>query len=202
MKRYSVLIMSLVLFLGCGTVYSDVAAVGDQAPDFALRDIFKKEHALSDYGGKFVVLEWTNYDCPFVRKHYDSRNMQNLQQTYGDKGIIWLSINSSAPGKQGHYGSETWIELVDQEKASPAAVLLDPDGTVGRRYGAKTTPHIFVINPEGILIYKGAIDDKPSTNVTDVKTAKNYLTAALDEAMAGQAVSNAATEPYGCSVKY
>lgn len=178
------------------------ALVGKSAPDFTLTDTHGKKHSLSDYKGKFVVLEWINHDCPFVGKHYGSGNMQKLQKKYTKKGVIWLSINSSAPGKQGHCSPEKANKLTKEKDAAPTAVLLDPDGKVGKLYGAKTTPHMFIINPEGILIYNGAIDDKPSTNVADIAKAKNYVQTALDEALAGKKVTIRATQPYGCSVKY
>jgi hypothetical protein len=159
-------------------------------------------HILSALKGKFVALEWSNYDCPFVKKHYGSGNMQRLQKKYTEKGVIWLTINSSAPGKQGNYPPEKWNEMSKEKGSAATAVLLDPDGKVGKLFGAKTTPHMFVINPEGVLIYKGAIDDQPSFNPKTVKDAKNYVEAALDAAMAGKAVETPSTQSYGCSVKY
>lgn len=178
------------------------AAELPQAPAFALVDTHGRTHHLSDYAGKFVVLEWINHQCPFVVKHYQSGNMQKLQRAWTDKGVVWLSICSSAPGKQGNLSPEEWNKVTAEKNAVPTAVLLDEDGTAGRAYGAKTTPHIFIINPSGGLIYQGAIDDAPSTDPKDVAGAHNYLTAALDEAMAGRAVTTAFTKSYGCSVKY
>ena len=175
---------------------------GAMAPDFTLMDASGKSHSLSSYKGKWVVLEWVNYDCPFVKKHYDSGNMPKLQKAALDKGAVWLSINSSAPGKQGHFeGAELGKRIADA-KAVPAAYLLDADGKVGMEYKAKTTPTMFVINPEGKVVYAGAIDDKASTDREDVATAKNYVTAALDAGMAGKAVQTASTQSYGCGVKY
>ena len=202
MKKLGLMILVLSVGLSAGAILSQATSVGETAPAFTLVDINQKSHSLSDYEGKYVVLEWTNYDCPFVKKHYNSGNMQRLQKEYTSKGVIWLSINSSAHGNQGHYHYEDWARMVKEKDSQSTAVLLDGDGVVGRQYGAKTTPHLFVINPEGRLIYKGAIDDKPSTNPADVKTAKNYVTAALDEAMAGKDVSVSSTQSYGCSVKY
>ena len=176
--------------------------VGQPAPDFSLRDTNGKTNRLSDFKGKYVVLEWSNYDCPFVKKHYNSGNMQKLQKTYTEKGAIWLTINSSAAGKQGNYPADKWNEMVKEKGAAPTAVLLDPDGTVGKMYGAKTTPSMFVINPAGSLIYMGAIDDKASFAPEDIKTARNYVQMALDAAMAGKPVETSSTQSYGCSVKY
>ncbi|MFH0908722.1 MAG: thioredoxin family protein [bacterium] len=175
---------------------------GKPAPDFALKDTHGKEHKLSDCKGAFVVLEWVNHGCPFVKKHYNSGNMQKLQGEYRDKGVVWLSICSSTPGKQGNHTPDEWNKLIEEKKSAAAAVLLDEDGTVGRLYEAKTTPHMFVINPEGTLIYQGAIDDKPSTDEDDIPDEKNYVSAALDEAMAGKPVTTGATKSYGCGVKY
>ena len=184
------------------TLASAEQITGQPAGDLKLRDTRGREHALSDYRGKFVVLEWVNHDCPFVRKHYDSGNMQALQKEYRAKDVIWLSINSSAVNKQGNYPPDKADELTKEKGASPTAVLLDPDGTVGKMYGAQTTPHMYVIDPEGVLLYQGAIDDKPSVDPADVQTAKNYVRAVLDEAMAGKPVSVSTTKSYGCSVKY
>ncbi len=201
MKARYALTAGLVLAV---SVLAGRAAVapGAQAPAFKLTDTKGTEHALADFRGKHVVLEWTNYDCPFVRKHYDSGNMQKLQKTYTAKGIVWLSICSSAPGKQGNYPADKWNGLIAARGAAPTAVLLDPGGGVGRLYGARTTPHLFVIDPEGAVIYQGAIDDKPSANKADIEGAVNYVAGALDKALAGEAVEPAATPPYGCSVKY
>jgi peroxiredoxin len=178
------------------------AGVGQAAPDFSLTDVKGGKHALSSYKGKFVVLEWVNYDCPFVKKHYGSGSMPRLQKAYTAKGVTWLTINSSAPGKQGNFAS---TEIESRSKAHGAAFsayLLDTDGAVGRAYGAKTTPHMFVIDPAGKLVYAGGIDDKPSTDQADIASAKNYVQAALDEALAGKPVTVATSTPYGCSVKY
>jgi peroxiredoxin len=178
------------------------AVVGQPAPAFTLADTSGKRHALADYAGRTVVLEWLNHDCPFVRKHYDSGNMQALQAKATADGVVWLSINSSAPGKQGNYPPEKAGELSAAKGAKPTAVLLDPDGTVGRAYGAKTTPHMFVIDAKGTVVYAGAIDDTPSVDQADVKTARNYVDAALADLRAGRPVSVASSPPYGCSVKY
>jgi len=185
----------------CHTASAEIAT-GASAPDFTLPSLQGQTISLSDYEGKYVVLEWTNYDCPFVRKHYGSGNMQKLQNEYGAKGVVWLSVNSSAPGKQGNFDTATWQRRMTEYDASPAAVLLDPSGEVGRLYGARTTPHMFVLDPTGKLIYQGGIDNIPSADPADLIDARNYVRAALDASMAGQAVQTGSAEPYGCSVKY
>jgi len=173
-----------------------------EAPDFRLSDVNGAEITLASFRGKFVVLEWFNHDCPFVKKHYGSGNMPALQKKFADQGVIWLSICSSSPGKQGNYSAEKQAELAREKNSSATAVLLDPEGTVGRAYGAKTTPHMFVINPEGRVIYQGAIDSVASANPDDITGAENYVKGALESALAGQPVAKKVTAPYGCSVKY
>ncbi len=181
---------------------SDRAVVGQPAPDFSVTDTHGVARTLASFKGKFVVLEWFNPECPFTRKHYDSQHMQRLQRTTTQRGVIWLSIDSSAPGKQGHLTPEAANAFVTQRHAAPTAILLDPEGVLGRRYGAKATPHMFVINPAGVVIYAGAIDDIASADPADVSRAANYVQRALDEAMAGHAVSTPETSAYGCSIKY
>jgi peroxiredoxin len=176
--------------------------VGSPAPNFTLPDIQGESHSLSDFAGKVVVLEWVNRDCPFVKKHYEPKNMQSLQATYTAKGVVWLTVCSSAPGKQGHFSAEEWKQIVADQGFQSTAVLLDPAGDVGRAYEAKTTPHLFVIDADGILRYDGAIDDKPSTNSADIPGARPYLAEAVDAVLAGEAVATSKTTPYGCSVKY
>ncbi len=176
--------------------------VGKPAPAFSLTDTAGQKRSLADYKGKYVVLEWVNHGCPFVKKHYDTGNMQALQKEIADKGVVWLSVCSSAEGKQGFYAPQEWQRINREKAVAATAVLLDPDGKTGKLYGAKTTPHMFVVDPQGVLIYKGAIDDKPSTEKGDVVRAKNYVRQALEEAMAGKPVSEPSTQPYGCSVKY
>jgi len=178
------------------------ARVGEPAPDFTATDTNGKVHKLSEYQGKFVVLEWTNRGCPYTQKHYNSGNMQRLQREWTGRGVIWLTVISSAPGKQGYVTASEENAYLKQVNAAPTAVLLDPAGTLGHLYDAKTTPHIFIINPKGSLIYNGAIDDRPTTDLTDVNGAKNYVSMALEEATSGKPVSNPTTRPYGCSVKY
>jgi hypothetical protein len=178
------------------------AEAGKPAPDFSLKDAKGQTYTLSDLKGKYVVLEWVNFGCPFVRKHYNSGNMPSLQKTYTAKNVVWLSVCSSAPGKQGYFETQELTEAISTMKASPSAYLLDPDGTVGRLYDAKATPTMFVIDPHGTVIYGGAIDNIPSTNVDDVAKARNYVKEALDLALAGKHIEVTGTRAYGCSVKY
>lgn len=175
---------------------------GQPAPDFQLTDTAGTSHKLSDFKGKIVVLEWVNHGCPFVVKHYQGGNMQALQADYTGKGVVWLSVCSSAEGKQGYYTAEEWTKLNQEKGGKATAILLDAEGTVGKLYGAKTTPHMYVINAEGTLVYQGAIDDKPSTDSKDIPGSKNFVKVALDEVIAGQPVTTGQTKPYGCSVKY
>jgi peroxiredoxin len=175
---------------------------GTQAPDFKGTDSNGVTHSLSQYRGKYVVLEWANKGCPYEQKHYLSGNMEALQKEWTDKDVIWLSILSSAPGEQGNVTPAEENQYLKQMHAAPTAAILDPSGSIGRLYQAKTTPHIFVIDPTGKLIYQGAIDDKPTTDLADIKTAHNYLNEALNAAMSGKPVPIASTRPYGCSVKY
>lgn len=178
------------------------AVPGKPANDFTLKDVTGKTVHLADYKGKFVVLEWFNQGCPFVQKHYESGNMQNLQKTYTGKGVVWLAISSTNP-KSGDYRDPQGTQGVMRDwKMNPTAFVLDEDGAVGRTWGARATPHMFVVDPAGKVIYAGAIDDKATWRQEDVRTAKNYVAAALDEAMAGKPVTTANTAAYGCSVKY
>ena len=176
--------------------------LGRAAPDFALTDANGRNHKLSDYRGKTVVLEWNNPGCPFVRKHYDSGNMQRTQAAAKAAGAVWLTINSGAPGKQGHMSGAEANAFVARTKAQPTAYLLDFKGVVGRGYDAKTTPHMYVIDARGTLVYAGGIDDKPASDAADVPGARIHVTAALAELKAGKPVSMASTRPYGCTVKY
>ncbi|GGF31289.1 thioredoxin family protein [Aliidongia dinghuensis] len=177
-------------------------AIGAPAPDFSARDTKGALVHLSDYRGRVVVLEWTNDACPFVAKHYRSGNMQALQRTYTGEGVVWLTVASSAEGEPGYVTPAEADRDTAARDAAPTAVLLDPGGTVGRLYGARATPHMFVIDKAGQLVYRGAIDDMPSTNPADVAIAHNYVKAALDETLAGRPVAVSATTAYGCSVKY
>ena len=196
----SLLALGLTLTLAGGV--GAAVTVGETAPDFTLEDTNGNTHTLSDYRGQFVVLEWINHDCPFVRKMYNSGKMQELQKKYRGKDVLWFSVSSSAHGKQGHYHPDEANALTEQKGAAPTAVLMDFDGIAGRKYGAQTTPHMFVIDPEGTLIYQGAIDSIPSVDTADVPRADNYVEMALDAAMAGEPVPVASTKSYGCSVKY
>lgn len=183
-------------------LHAKEAEIGKPAPDFVLTDIKGKEHSLSDYQGSYVVLEWVNHGCPFVKKHYKSNNMQTLQKELREKDVVWLSICSSAKGRQGYFNAKKWKKVVKRKRMNSTAVLLDPDGKVGKTFGAKTTPHMFIVDPEGNLIYRGAIDDKPSTDVDDIEGSKNFVRLALEEALAGEKVTYSSTRSYGCSVKY
>lgn len=194
------LVMAMALVAAPGTVRA--AKVGEPAPAFSATDTAGRTHALSDYAGKWVVLEWHNQGCPYVRKHYEGGNMQKLQKEWAAKGVVWLSVISSAEGQQGYVTPAQSNAYVATMKAAPAAVLLDASGDVGRLYQARTTPQMFVINPQGLVVYNGAIDDKPTSDLADLATATNYVSAALTEAMAGKPVSIASSQPYGCAVKY
>ena len=178
------------------------ARIGGDAPLFTLNDADGKSHNLADYKGKFVVLEWFNEGCPFVKKHYTSGHMQKLQQEYADKNVVWFSISSSAPGKEGHMTSEQAQHTAAEWKMDSTKILLDQDAKVARMYAAKSTPHLFVIDPQGKLIYHGAIDNKPTGNTADLANAQNYVKLALDSAMGGKPVATAITRPYGCALKY
>jgi peroxiredoxin len=203
MSRLAFTAAALVVVAAAGARFARSAAVvGEPAPAFTLTDTNGRSHSLEDLRGKTVVLEWWNYECPFVGKHYGSGNMQKLQQEWTAKGVVWLTISSSAPGKQGYVDAAQANAWMKEKGAAPTAVLLDHDGRVGRAYGAKTTPHMFVIDPKGTLVYAGGIDDKPSTDQADIATAKNFVSAALAEVTAGKPVTTAISQPYGCSVKY
>jgi peroxiredoxin len=187
---------------GASDIAEASSLVGKTAPDFTLTDSNGKSHSLSDYKGKVIVLEWFNHGCPFVVKHYDSGNMPKLQKEYTAKGVVWLSICSSAPGKQGYGTGDEQNAEAKKTGAAPTAILIDADGKVGRLYGARSTPSMYVITKKGSLAYAGAIDDKPTTDQADIKGAKNYVKEALDEVLGGKTVATASTKSYGCSVKY
>jgi hypothetical protein len=192
-----------IVGLVCGAQGADVTArPGLPAPAFTAKDIAGRSVSLSDYAGKTVILEWTNDGCPFVGKHYNSGNMQALQRRFTAAGDIWLTIVSSAPGEQGYVSPDEARADMARWKAAPSDYLLDPDGVVGHLYDARATPHMVVIDPKGAVVYMGAIDDKRSVDLADVKTAKNYVVGALDELAAGKPVTVTATHDYGCSVKY
>src|SRR5205814_5521151 len=177
-------------------------AVGSAAPDFSVPDVNGETHSLSAYKGKYVVLEWFNPECPFVKKHYGSGNMQKLQEEYTGKGVVWLTIDSSAPGTEGNLTPEQAQKKMAEWKTRQTALLLDPEGKAGRAYGAKNTPDMIIINPEGKIVYEGAIDSKATPYPSDIPNSTNYVKIALDESMAGKPVSTSSTKPSGCSVKY
>jgi peroxiredoxin len=199
MLRRTVLVLSaLTITLGVQAA----PQVGQPAPDFALKDAAGKTVKLSDFRGKHVVLEWTNPGCPYVRKHYDSGNMPATQKDAVAKGVVWLAINSTARDSDDYMEPAKVAAWQQQRKAQPSALLSDEEGLAGKAYGARTTPHMYIVDPQGRLVYAGGIDSIPSSNPDDIKRAVNYVRQGLDEAMAGKPVSQAVTRPYGCSVKY
>jgi peroxiredoxin len=178
------------------------ARIGAPAPQFTAVDSLGRIQTLAENRGKYVVLEWHNQGCPYTRKHYVSGNMQELQKAWTGKGVVWFTVISSSPGTQGYVTASEENDYLKKMHAVPTAALLDPDGQIGHLYGAKTTPEMYVINPEGMLIYEGAIDNRPTPDVSDIKGAENYLDEALTDAMAGKTVAKSYTRSYGCSVKY
>jgi peroxiredoxin len=197
------LLTALLAITSSSAVFAtDSPAVGTNAPDFSLTDSKGKTQSVSQYKGKYVVLEWFNPECPFVKKHYGSGNMQKLQDEFTGKGVVWLTIDSSAPGLEGNLTAEQANAKMTEWKTKQTAFVLDSEGKAGRSYGAKNTPHMFVINPEGKIVYEGAIDSKATPNPADIATSTNYVKVALEESLGGKTVSNAMTKPYGCSVKY
>lgn len=176
--------------------------IGEQAPDFTLMDTYGASHTLKEFAGKTVVLEWTNDGCPFVQKHYNSDNMQSLQKKYTADGVVWLSIISSAEGKQGNVTPAEANTLTTERSASPSYVLLDESGDVAKMYAARTTPHMYIIDKAGVLQYNGAIDSIRSADKSDIAKATNYVDVALTELASGSAISDPLTKPYGCSIKY
>ncbi|PYJ25329.1 MAG: thioredoxin family protein [Verrucomicrobia bacterium] len=197
------MIPTILMSLMATAVFAfDPPPVGSAAPDFSLIDANGKTHSLSQYKGKYVVLEWFNPECPFVKKHYGSGNMQKLQQQYTGKGVVWLTIDSNAPGTEGNVTPEQAQKITASWKTRQTALLLDPDGKVGRAYGAKNTPDMVIVNAEGKIAYEGAIDSEATPNPADIPNSTNYVKAALDESLAGKPVTTPQTRPYGCSVKY
>jgi peroxiredoxin len=202
MKKYITLLTSMCLcILLTGNVFA-AATVNQPAPNFTAKTSLGKPISLKNYRGKIVVLEWTNKNCPYVRKHYGTGNMQALQQKYTKKGVVWLTVLSSAKGKSGYLTADQANEQVSKDDAHMSAVILDPEGKLGRLYGARTTPHMFIINRDGVLVYSGAIDSNDSAKPDAVKTATNYVAQALNELLAGKKVALSHTVPYGCGVKY
>lgn len=200
MKRLALIALAALAFSPFAA-RADIAT-GAEAPDFTLTDINGTAHSLRDYRGKLVILEWVNHGCPFVKNQYDTDNMQALQRDAAAKGYIWLSICSSAEGKQGYFTGEEWASVNMKKQGAATAILLDEDGTVGHLYRAKTTPHMYIINEQGVLVYQGGIDDIPSTSPEDIPHAKNYVRAALADIEANRAVQTPETRPYGCGIKY
>jgi peroxiredoxin len=201
MKTKTILI-TLTSLIASAVFAFDPPPEGSAAPDFSLADAKGETHSLSQYKGKYVVLEWFNPQCPFVKKHYGSGNMQKLQQEYTSKGVVWLTINSSAPGTWGALTPEQAGEKMTEWKTHETALLLDSGGKAGRAYGAKNTPNMVVINPDGKIVYEGAIDNKATPNPADIPSSLNYVKVALDESLAGKPVTTARTKPYGCAVEY
>jgi peroxiredoxin len=194
--------LTLTLLASLFAAGAHAATVGQPAPAFTLTDSKGQTHSLADFKGKTVVLEWTNHECPFVKKHYGAKNMQAQQGDAAADGVVWLTINSGAPGKQGHVDAAGAEAVMAKDGFKSAAYLLDASGDAGRAYAAKTTPHMYVIDGEGVLRYNGAIDSIPSADQADIPKATQYVTQALGELAAGKPVSVASTQPYGCSVKY
>jgi peroxiredoxin len=201
MRRTLTGAFALAAVLGLGPL-SAAPQVGAPAPEFSVVDTAGETWTLAALGGKPAILEWTNHECPYVMKHYESGNMQALQKEAADAGYVWLSVISSASGKQGHVSPAKADDLSDDRGAVPTAVLLDTSGEMGRAYGAMTTPHMYVIDASGTLVYMGGIDDRPTTDPADLEGATNFVRAAMADVAAGQPVKDAVTRPYGCSVKY
>lgn len=200
LKRFFQIPLIITVLYACGS--GAALRVGEPAPGFEGVDTGGNVHRLADYRGKTVVLEWTNHDCPYVRKHYGAGNMQAQQREAAAQGVVWLSIISSAPGKQGHVSPEAAEELTRKRKAAPLAVILDSEGRIGRAYHARTTPHMFIIDATGVLVYMGGMDSISTASPDDIPQATQYVRVALQELAAGKPVSTPVTRPYGCSVKY
>jgi peroxiredoxin len=195
-------LMFSTLVAACPALALASAVVGQPAPAFSVTDTAGKTVSLADYKGKTVVLEWVNPGCPYVRKHYDSANMQATQKGAAGQGVVWLAVNSTHPSHYDHRKPADMAAWMKSQNAAPTTTLMDSEGKVGRAYGARTTPHMYIVDAKGTLVYAGGIDDRPSSNPADVKTAKNHVNAALADIAAGKPVAQAATRPYGCSVKY
>ena len=201
MLRRTLVNLTALLSLGMGNVHA-AASVGQPAPDFSLKDASGKTVKLSDFKGKHVVLEWTNPGCPFVRKHYDSGNMPATQKESTTKGVVWLAINSTETESADYLEPKKLVAWMTERKSAPSAVLMDEEGTVGKAYGARTTPHMYIVNPQGQLIYAGGMDCIPSARAADIAKATNYVKVGLNEALAGKPLTAASTQAYGCSIKY
>ena len=201
MSLVTTLSAGLSLLAVAGSAFAS-AAVGQPAPAFSATDTAGRTVSLADFKGKHVVLEWVNPGCPYVRKHYDAKNMQATQQMATAQGVVWLAVNSTAPEYGDYLAPAKMAEWMQAQGAAATATLMDEDGRLGRAYGARTTPHMYLIDPQGKLVYAGAIDSKPTANPADIARATNHVQAALAEALAGQPVSTPATRAYGCTVKY
>ncbi len=202
MMHRRTLIATAALLAALPGLAQAAVAVGQSAPDFTLQDTTGKTVRLSDFKGKLVVLEWTNPGCPFVRKHYDSGNMPATQKSAREQGVVWLSINSTEKASSDYLAPPKLAAWLAERKAQPTAVLMDEEGTTGHAYGARTTPHLYIVSPQGVLVYAGGIDSIPSARPADIDKATNYVKAALADIGAGRPVAAAATQPYGCSIKY
>lgn len=200
--RRTVLSLAASLPLFAGTAAHAAAEIGQPAPAFTAQGADGKSVSLASFKGKTVVLEWTNHECPFVVKHYESGNIPQLQKEFTAKGVVWLQVISSAPDKQGHVDGPSAIKINGFRNATPSGVVLDPDGKIGKTYGAQTTPHLFIVDPAGQLVYKGGIDSIASSKKDDLANAENYVKTALAELSAGKKIANPNTKPYGCSIKY
>jgi peroxiredoxin len=201
-QLFRIFFAPICLTAGLAAMTHAAVTPGATAPDFTLTAVDGKPVSLSQFRGKYVVLEWFNSECPFVQKHYTSGNMQKLQSRYTSEGIVWLAINSTNPEHSNYRDPQRSREIMSQWKGSPTALLLDPEGGVGQAYEARTTPHMYIIDPQGKLVYRGGIDDKPSFSPRDIPDSRNYVATALDELLAGKPVNENDTRPYGCSVKY
>ncbi|NMH60984.1 redoxin domain-containing protein [Alteromonas sp. MYP5] len=191
------------VMLGCSSMLTNAAVdIDKQAPDFSLTNTQGEQVSLADFKGKTVILEWTNHLCPYVQKHYNSENMQDLQKSYTDEDVVWLTIISSAPGKQGHVSAAEAVKLTEDRNASPSHVLFDESGEVGKMYAAKTTPHMYIIDDSGMLRYAGAIDSIKSANPADIAKADNYVKMGMTSLASGEELQYKKTAPYGCSIKY
>ena len=197
------LLLTAIVTLAASVLYAEgIPPVGSAAPEFSAPDANGKTQSLSEYKGKYVVLEWFNPECPFVKKHYGSDNMQKLQAEYTGKGVVWLTIDSNAPGSEGSITADQAKKIMDSWKTKQTALVLDPESKIAKLYGAKNTPNMVIVGPDGKIVYEGAIDSKATPNPADIPTSTNYVKAALDEALTGKSVSNAQTRPYGCHITY
>ena len=202
LKLTAATLAAFATFGFAATSASATATVGQPAPAFSVSDASGKTVSLADFKGKHVVLEWVNPGCPFVVKHYSSDNMQGTQKEATAKGVVWLTVSSTAPDATDYKKPAELASWMQSQKAAATATLMDDNGKVGKAYGARTTPHMYIVDPAGTLVYAGGIDDKPSSRAADIPTSRNYVKAALAETLAGKPVTQASTKPYGCSVKY